>query len=165
MPRFLAVAQPLTRVFIQMKRTILVLASLGLLAVSVLATATLPPLKVDARLDTPCHKIITSRESRISVVGYSSIDTTFDAFAPAALSTPVTWATWTATVARVATSIATYTAGAEPFSPLLDRFVRNKPSIWGNKGFYILLGLIYVTLLGLFLKQVISISGAGREQH
>jgi len=57
----------------------------------------------------------------------------------AAWTATVTWATWTATIARVATSIATYTAGAEPSSPLLDRLVRNKPSIWGSKGFYILL--------------------------
>jgi len=48
--------------------------------------------------------------------------------------------------------------------PLLTGLVRNRPSIWGSKGFYVLLGLIYVTLLGLFIKQVISISGGSHEQ-
>lgn len=198
-----------------MKRVIILLTSLGLIVVSILAADTLSPLKADARLNTTYHEVVTSRESKISTVGGSFIDTILGAFVPSCISLPsstsiqavipitcgtaiavsnptntttresvtaaieipsampaqaawtatVTWATWTATVARVATGIATYTAGAEPSSPLLDRLVRNKPSIWGNKGFYILLGLVYVTLLGLFLKQVVSISGGGREQH
>jgi hypothetical protein len=71
-------------------------------------------------------------------------------------ATSVTWATWTATTTGVATGLATYTTGVRspPSSPLLDRLVKNKPSIWGNKGFYALLGAIYLTLLGLFLKQI-----------
>ena len=69
----------------------------------------------------------------------------------------VTWATWTGTVTSVATSLATYTAGVRSLpSPLLDRLVKNKPSIWGNKGFYVLLGALYLTLLGLFLRQILD---------
>ena len=49
--------------------------------------------------------------------------------------------------------------------PLLSSLARNKPSIWGNRGFYVLLGFIYATLLGLFIKQVISISVSGDEQR
>jgi len=41
-------------------------------------------------------------------------------------------------------------------APLLDNLARNKPSVWGCKGFYVLLGLVYVTLLGLFIRQVLS---------
>jgi hypothetical protein len=48
---------------------------------------------------------------------------------------------------------------------LLTGLARDKPSIWGSKGFYVLLGFIYVTLLGLFIKQIISIAGSGREQR
>jgi len=43
--------------------------------------------------------------------------------------------------------------------PLLDSLVRNRPSIWGNKGFYVLLGLVYIVLLGLFIKQILSSVG------
>lgn len=239
-----------------MKIAIILLTSFGLLVVPVLAADALLPLKVGARLDTPYCEIVTSHESKILAVVNSSIDTTFDAFAPAGISTPthtvvptptdttepkptssptlvpestdvpsstsepistsalattsvpssmstqavipltrstatavlkptnatiresataaiemplatltqatwtatVTRATWTATVVRVATSIATHTGrvGSEPPSPLLDRLIRNKPSIWGNKGFYILLGVLYLTLLCLFLKRIIS---------
>jgi hypothetical protein len=73
-------------------------------------------------------------------------------------TTTVTWATWTATMARVATGVATRTArvGLEPSSSLLERLVRNKPSIWGNKSFYIVLSVLYLMLLGLFLKQILS---------
>lgn len=49
-------------------------------------------------------------------------------------------------------------------SPLLTGLARNKPSIWGNRAFYVLLGLVYVTLLGLFIKQVFSVLGGGHEQ-
>lgn len=49
--------------------------------------------------------------------------------------------------------------------PLLTGLARNKPSVWGSRGFYVLLGLIYVTLLGLFIKQTISIAEGGREQR
>lgn len=80
----------------------------------------------------------------------------------------VGWATWTATAAGTATSIATSTmalpAPSAPPFPLLDRLAEDKPSIWGDKRFYVLLGLIYLTLLGLFIKQIIIISGGDREQ-
>ena len=198
------------------------LTILRLLAMSVLVADTPLPLKVDARLNTPYHEVVTGRESKISAVGNSFVDMTFGASVAANTRTPtktvvptstdapetkptgsvtfvsestdvlpisflqssmstqvvipvtliemtsampaqamwtatVTWATWTATVARVATGIATHTAvGLEPSSPLLDRLVRNKPSIWGNKGFYVLSGVLYLTLLGLFLKQIIG---------
>jgi len=68
-----------------------------------------------------------------------------------ATTTTVTWATWTATTTSVATNLATYTT-----SPLLDRLVKNKPSIWSNKGFYVLSGALYLTLLGLFLRQILD---------
>jgi len=83
---------------------------------------------------------------------------------PTATSTAtVSWATWTATVAGTATTTASPTAVVLPTLPgtpssLWDRLADDKPSMWGNKGFYVLLGLIYVTLLGLVLAQVISIS-------
>ncbi len=63
------------------------------------------------------------------------------------------------------TQIATDVHGAETTpAPLLTSLVRNRPSIWGSRGFYVLLGLVYVTLLGLFIKQVVSISGGSHEQ-
>ena len=114
-----------------MKSVIILLTSLGLLAVPILSPDTLSSAAIEMPSAMP---------------------------AQATQTTAVTWATWTATVARVATGIATYTArvGSEPSSPLLDCLVRNKPSIWGNKGFYVLSGVLYLTLLGLFLKQIIS---------
>jgi len=64
------------------------------------------------------------------------------------------------------TQIATDVRHAETTPvPLLTGLARNKPSVWGNRGFYVLLSFIYVTLLGLFIKQVINISGDGREQR
>ena len=77
---------------------------------------------------------------------------------PTSIATATTWATWTATVTGVATNMATYTVGVqpEPPSPLLDRLIKNKPSLWGNKGFYVLLGTLYLTLLGLFLRQILD---------
>lgn len=74
------------------------------------------------------------------------------------LSATVTWTTWLATATSVATGVATYTARVRTESslPLLDRLVGNKPSIWGNKGFYILLGMLYITVLGLFLRQILG---------
>ncbi len=82
----------------------------------------------------------------------------------------VSWVTWTATVAGTATTTASSTTKVLSTLPrvpsrLLDRLADDKPSIWGSKGFYVLLGLVYVTLLGLFIKQVISISGGGHEQR
>ena len=204
------------------------LTTLRLLAVPVVVVETPFLLKADARLNTPYHEVVISRESKISALGNSFVDMTFGAFvttantwaptktvvptstdttetkptgsailgseytdvlpltslqssastqavipetrsmAAAALKpTTVTWATWTATVARVATGIATHTVGvvSEPSSPLLDRLVRNKPSVWGSKAFYILLGVLYLTLLGLFLKQIISSLSASRDLH
>jgi hypothetical protein len=70
----------------------------------------------------------------------------------------VTRATGTVTTTTVAADVATHTAVVRPSpsSPLLDRLVKNKPSIWGNKGFYVLLGALYLTLMGLFLKRVLD---------
>ena len=81
----------------------------------------------------------------------------------ASLTPHVGWATWTATAAGTATSIvATSTVAlptpSGPPSALLDRLADDKPSIWGDKRFYVLLGLIYIILFGLFVKQVISIA-------
>lgn len=72
--------------------------------------------------------------------------------------TTVTWATWAGTTTDVATDVATYTNGVRspPPSPLLDRLVKDKPSIWASKAFYILLGAMYLTLLGLFLKKTLD---------
>ena len=156
-----------------MKRAIILLTSFGLLVVPVLVVDTLLPLKVDAHLDTPYHEVVANRNLSTLITGDGSIDVTFDALAPAAIRTATQTVVPTPTDATepqptssvtlapesaVATSIATHTArvGSEPSSSLLDRLVRNKPSIWGNKGFYILLGVLYLTLLCLFLKQIIS---------
>jgi hypothetical protein len=74
-------------------------------------------------------------------------------------TTTTTWATWTANMAGVATGMATCTVRVRsaPSSPLLDRLIKNKPSMWGNKGFYILLGALYWALLGLFVKQILGV--------
>jgi len=58
------------------------------------------------------------------------------------------------------TGTATSTAWipAKP-SPLLDRLVKDKPAIWGSKAFYILLGILYATLLSLFLKWAVNLKG------
>ena len=66
-----------------------------------------------------------------------------------------TWTTWTTTVTAMATGTAISTVEASPSSSLLSRLARSKPSFWGNKSFYILLSFLYLTLFGLFLKQVI----------
>lgn len=140
-----------------MKSAVILLTSLGLLAVPVLATdmpmdttepqwasvATLMPESTDA---TVLKSATVAVEVPLATPAYTTWKAT------------VTWATWTATVARVSTGVATYTAraGSEPSSPLLDRLVKNKPSIWGNKGFYVLFGSLYLTLLGLFLKQILD---------
>ena len=47
--------------------------------------------------------------------------------------------------------------------PLLTGLARDKPSMWGSKGFYVLLSLVYITLLGLLIRQIISIGGGGPE--
>lgn len=82
-------------------------------------------------------------------------------------ATSMTWVTWTATTMGVATDVATPTAGVRsaPSSPLLDRLVKNKPSIWGNKGLYVLLGALYLTLLGLFLKRILDTLKRRRDLH
>ena len=123
-----------------MKSVVILLTSLGLLAVPVLTADTLSSAAIEMPSAMPTQAIWTAT---------------------------VTWETWTATVGRVATGIATYTAGvrSEPSSPLLDGLVRNKPSIWGNKAFYILLGVLYLMLLCLFLKQIISPLSASRHLH
>jgi hypothetical protein len=93
-------------------------------------------------------KIIVAREGLITI-----------AFDDTARMPTVTWVTWIATVTKVTTPTPTSTpVRVLPMPPslLLDRLADKKPSIWGSKGFYILLGLVYITLLGLFLKQVIS---------
>ena len=77
---------------------------------------------------------------------------------PTSMAMATAGATWTATVTSVATGTATHTAGVRAVltSHLLDRLVRNKPSIWGNKGLYILLAVLYLMLLGLFIKQILD---------
>jgi hypothetical protein len=123
-----------------MKSVIILLTSFGLLAVSVLSADTLSPVALEIPSATPAQATRTAT---------------------------VTWAAWIATVARVATGIATHTArvGSEPSSPLLDGLVRNKPSIWGNKVFYILLGVLYLAILCLFLKQIIGPLRASRDLY
>jgi len=70
-------------------------------------------------------------------------------------TTAVTWATWTTTTMGSATGTATFTAQAlPPFSSLLDRLVGKKPSVWGNRYFYVGLGVVYVILLVFFFRQV-----------
>jgi len=79
------------------------------------------------------------------------------------------WTIWTATGAGLATSTATSTmvlpASLPTPSSLLDRLANEKPSIWGDKRLYVVFGLMYVTLFGLFLKQVISICGEQSDHH
>jgi len=62
-------------------------------------------------------------------------------------------------VAQLATSTAVATdvlrVKTTPM-PLLDTLVRNRPFIWGNKGFYVLLGLVYIVLLSVFIKRILS---------
>jgi len=74
-------------------------------------------------------------------------------------TTTAAWGTWVATVTKVTTPTPTsMPARVLPMPPslLLTRLADEKPSVWGSKSLYILLSLTYVTLLGLFLKQVIS---------
>lgn len=95
-----------------------------------------------------------------SMPGLTSTTTPTSAATPTKTPTAtVTWVTWIATVTKIATPTPTSTpAKILPMRPssLLARLADKKPSIWGSKSFYILLGLAYITLLGLFLKQVIS---------
>lgn len=116
----------------------------------------------------PCQ--IGGGEMLGSVNGVVATETTVSATATAELPSPTAIAISTQSMetAQTGTStrIATDVGHAETTPvPLLSSLARNKPSIWGNRGFYALLGFIYVTLLGLFIKQVINISGDGREQR
>jgi len=53
----------------------------------------------------------------------------------------------------------TYTARVvAPSGSLLDRLTRNKPGIWGNKAFYVALGVVYILLFLLFLRLVLGLS-------
>lgn len=53
----------------------------------------------------------------------------------------------------------TYTAQvAVPSGSLLDRLARNKPGIWGEKAFYVTLGIVYIVLLALFLRFVFRLA-------
>ena len=69
---------------------------------------------------------------------------------PAHDSANSSWSDWTA-------SAATTTAASASTLPPLERFAENKPFIWGNRVFYILLGLVYLVLVGVFVKRVIEI--------
>lgn len=138
-----------------MKNAIILLTSLGLLTVLVPA--------VDVSMDATEPQWV----SAVTLMPKSAIEIRLAIPAQATWRATMTWTTWTATVARVATNMATYTAGvrSELPSPLLDRLVRNKPSIWGNKAFYVLLGVLYLTLLCLFLKQIISPLSVNHDLH
>ena len=104
----------------------------------------------------PCQ--IGGGEVPGSVNGVVATATAVSATATAEPPSPTAIATGT----RIATDVRH--AKTTPV-PLLTGLARNKPSIWGSKGFYVLLGLIYVALLGLFIKQIISIAGGGRQQR
>ena len=114
-------------------------------------TLVLKPTEADAPIGNPSPTgidivISPSKRKGIPTPTFSSTNAT----------TATTWATWTATVTGVATNMATGTMGVRPVPPslLLDRLIENKPSVWGSKGFYVLLGALYLTLLGLFLRQI-----------
>jgi len=144
---------PLRRIFI-------LLTGLGLLVVSILIVDAPSQLEVAA----------TNSQFKMLATENSPSDATFDAFVPAAISTPTqtvghaaepqpTSPVMLLSEPAVATNTATHTAAtvrAGPSSPWLDRLARNKPSVWENKGFYVVLGILYLTLLCLFLKQIIN---------
>lgn len=68
-------------------------------------------------------------------------------------------ATATAVLEEGAKTPTTYTAAVvTPSGSLLDRLTRNKPGIWGNKGFYVGLAVAYVVLLGLFFRLIIQMA-------
>lgn len=69
------------------------------------------------------------------------------------------WLGWAATATGTATM--TRQVPSTPLS-LLDRLADNKPSIWGNKAFYVILALLYVTLLSLLLYQIINLPNSHR---
>jgi hypothetical protein len=116
----------------------------------------------------PCQ--ISGGEMLGSENGVVAAETAVSATMTAELPSPTVIATDTPflEIAQVSTStrIATNVGHVETTpAPLLTGLARNKPSIWGSKGFYVLLGLIYVTLLGLFIKQITNIPTGGREQR
>lgn len=49
-------------------------------------------------------------------------------------------------------------------SILLERLTDNKPLLWGDKRFYVLLGLLYLALLGLFFTQIAKLSLSEEEE-
>jgi len=116
----------------------------------------------------PCQ--ISEGEMPGSENGVVATETTVSATITAEPPSPTVVATGTRFVATVqvstSTRIATDAHHVETTPvPLLTGLARNKPSIWGSRGFYVLLGLIYVTLLGLFIKQIINIPTGGCEQR
>jgi len=46
---------------------------------------------------------------------------------------------------------------------LLDRLAQNKPLFWGDKRFYLLLALLYLSLFGLFWVSVIAHFASGKK--
>jgi hypothetical protein len=66
--------------------------------------------------------------------------------------------TTTATLEAEAQPPTTYTARVHaPAGSLLDRLTYNKPSIWGNKAFYVGLAVIYVVLLVLLFRLLLQL--------
>jgi hypothetical protein len=49
--------------------------------------------------------------------------------------------------------------------PLLDRLTENKPSIFGDRRYYVLLTLLYLSVLASFLLQVSEAATAGKEKQ
>jgi hypothetical protein len=95
---------------------------------------------------------------------HGSVTVTAELLSPTAIVTDTQFVE----TAQIGTStqIATDVGRAETTPvPLLTGLTRNRPSIWGSRGFYVLLGLIYVTLLGLFIERIIRIAGSGHEQR
>lgn len=91
---------------------------------------------------------------------------------PAPLRQPLTAVAWSPPVTVIttdtrfvgtsqfgtSTGIATDVGRAETTpAPLLDSLARNRPSMWGSKWFYALLGVLYLALLCLFVKQILSL--------
>ncbi len=126
---------------------------------SVLVVNILLPLVIEIS-HAPVDETDAANRSETIVAGEDSATIAFDDTALTKMPiTTTTWVTWIATVTKVTTPTPTSTpARALPMPPslLLARLVAKKPSIWGSRGFYILLGIAYIALLGLFLKHVIS---------
>lgn len=124
---------------------------------------TVMPTNIKAAI--PLHALIQTNtlkpaDTAVAALTIIPADTAIPAFE--ATPTPVIWATWTAGITGTATATATSTVESLPTiaSPLLDRLARDKPSIWGNKSFYILLGFLYLTLFGLLLKHIADVLSA-----